>query len=195
MCGAQAVSVGVAGGGRATDDVSSGGIGESKRYVFGPTIEAGLPLNFAIEFDALYHRNGYSVMDYGFTDTERANSWEFPILLKYRIPFRPIKPFVEVGMAPRTISGTIDTLSYSIGATGALITSQSTRPTNWKASLGVVFGGGVRFNIGRLSLSPEVRYTHWTSTPIIDGGNNGPIAISSQEQLDVLMGFSWTVHR
>jgi len=195
VCGAQAVSIGVAGGGRATDDVSAGGIDESKRYVFGPKIEVGLPWNFAAEFDALNHRNGYSVSDYGFTDTERASSWEFPILLKYRIPLHRIRPFAEAGVAPRTIAGTIDTQSYYINAMGTMVTSQSTHPTNWSASFGVVIGGGVRFDIGRLSLSPEVRYTHWTSTPIVDGGNNGPVAYSAQEQLEVLMCVGWTVHR
>ena len=32
---------------------------------------------------------------------ERANSWEFPILRKYRLPVPLPKPFVEVGVMPR----------------------------------------------------------------------------------------------
>jgi hypothetical protein len=98
-------------------------------------------------------------------------------------------------VAPRWISGTIDTQNHYLDATGMPVTSQFTSPTHWNGSLGIVIGGGVRFDIGRLSLSPEVRYTHWTSVPIFDGGNNGPDVQSLQEQLEVLMGVSWTVHR
>lgn len=196
---AQSLTVGVAGGGRLTDDVINSTTPESKRYVVGPMIELGLPWNFGVEFDALYHPYRYQVSygggAAGITDTERANSWEFPILLRYTIPVRRIRPFAEAGIAPRTISGSINSSGYFLNSTGTISNFNGSGPTNWPASVGVVVGGGVRFNVGRLSFSPEVRYTHWTTTPVIDGGNNGPTAYSNQEQFDILVGVGWMIHR
>src|ERR1700687_3368158 len=97
LCFGQSFSVGVKGGIRATDDLSGDATSESKRYVVGPAVEIALPLNLGIEFDALYRRGGYR-SSFGnfagsFTDRERANSWEFPILLKYRVPVPIIQPY------------------------------------------------------------------------------------------------------
>ncbi len=73
----------------------------SKRYVVGPALDIGLPLGFGVEVDALYRREGFQTSFgnafYSASSQERANSWEFPILLKYRLPVPVIKPFVEVG--------------------------------------------------------------------------------------------------
>jgi hypothetical protein len=81
-------------------------------------IELGLPFGFAIEFNALYHRNGYLIGHSNFAgsviESERANSWGFPILLKYKLPVSKVKPFVEVGLAPRSISGTISESGVSV---------------------------------------------------------------------------------
>ena len=58
VCLGQPLSIGVTGGGRATDDVI-GATAESRRYVVGPMVELGLPWSFGVESDALYHRSGY----------------------------------------------------------------------------------------------------------------------------------------
>lgn len=193
---AQSVTIGVAGGGRATDDVTYAAVPESRRYVAGPTLEVGLPLNFAVEFDALYHRQGY-LLGYGnfadsFTDSERGNSWEFPLLLKYKLPTRLVKPFVEAGLAARSISGTISETGASINImTGQETPYGGTRKASFNSSLGVVAGGGVQFGIGRLRLSPEVRYTYWTSQPLSGYFGDGPSYGSTQQQFDVLVGIGW----
>jgi hypothetical protein len=54
-------------------------------------------------------------------------------------------------------------------------------------------GGGVQFGVGRLRVSPEVRYTHWTSTPINGFFSDGPSYSSTQEQVDVLIGIGWKI--
>jgi hypothetical protein len=62
---------------------------ESKRYVVGPEVEVGLPLGLGVEVDALYRREGYSSLFSNFAGSnysqERANSWEFPMLLTIQI--------------------------------------------------------------------------------------------------------------
>jgi hypothetical protein len=160
--------------------------------------ELGLPWSFAIEVDALYHRNGY-LIGYGnfagsIIESERANSWEFPMLFKYKLAVPKVKPFVEVGLAPRTISGTISESGFDVD----IMTDQRTpfsavAKTNWNSSFGIVTGGGVQFGMGRLRLSPEVRYTHWTSTPINGTFGDGPSYRGTQEQVDVLIGIGWRV--
>lgn len=196
-CVGQSVSIGVVGGGRLTDDVTSGATPESRRYIIGPTVEVGLSLGFAVEFDALYHRQGYLFfLDDTYTPTterERANSWEFPILLKYKLPIAKVKPFVELGVAPRIISGTVTDTGYTCanGCSGPKINFNYSASTNWPRSFGVVAGGGVHFELHRLRLSPEVRYTYWTSAPIFPSVSAFPL--SNQNQLDVLVGIAWKI--
>jgi hypothetical protein len=161
-------------------------------------IELGLPLGFALEFDALYHRNGYLIANGNFAgsviESERANSWEFPILLKYRLPLPRVKPFVEVGLAPRSISGTISESGVNVNVlTGQQTPFSSSSKTDWSNSVGVITGVGVQFGVGRLRVSPEARYTHWTSTPISGTFSDGPSFYSTQEQVDILVGIGWKI--
>jgi hypothetical protein len=108
---AQRIAVGVEGGVRTMDDVSGSLTPESKRYIVGPMVELRLPLRLSFEFDALYRRFGFtgyqSLDDLANSITrERANSWEFPMILKYNLPGVLAHPFVGVGYAPRTVHGT-----------------------------------------------------------------------------------------
>jgi Outer membrane protein beta-barrel domain len=197
-CVGQSLSVGVTGGVRPTDDVTSSATPESRRYVVGPMIELGLPLGFAVEVDALYHRNGYLIANGNFTgsviESERANSWEFPILLKYKLPLPGVQPFVEVGLAPRTISGTISESGVNVNLlTGQQTPFSGSSKTNWSNSVGVVTGVGVQFGVGRLRVAPEARYMHWTSTPISGTFSDGPSYYSTQEQVDILIGIGWKI--
>jgi hypothetical protein len=43
--------------------------------------------------------------------------------------------------------------------------------------------------LGFLKISPEIRYTHWTSRPF-SNSNNG-VFISTTNQADLLLGFSF----
>jgi hypothetical protein len=185
----QSIAIGAIGGVRATNDFTGGGaaISVSGRYAVGPELDIGLPFHFGIEVDALYRRQAYNTTFsnnvYNGTSQERANSWEFPMLLKYRLPFPLLKPFVEAGYAPRVINGTIH---YFANGT--------TPSTDWPTSQGVVIGGGVQFGIGRLRLSPAVRYTYWNNRAITVIFNDGPQSQSSQNQADFLLGITWKLH-
>jgi hypothetical protein len=199
ICSAQSLSVGVVGGIRATNDVLDGATSESKRYIVGPMVNVGLPLGFEAEFDALYSREGYRayLSNFAFNQftRETARSWEFPILLRYRIPLSRFRPFAEIGFAPRTISGTIESTAVvypNYFATPG--TFHNSAPTNWASSKGVVAGGGIQLGFGRLRISPEVRFTHWNNTPIygqVPDGNG--YSLTTQNQVEVLLGFGWRV--
>jgi hypothetical protein len=193
----QSVSIGAIGGARVTDDLTgAGATAASKRYVVGPALEIGLPLGFGVEADALYRREGYQTgygnFAYASFSDERANSWEFPLMLKYRLPIPVAKPFVELGYAPRWMHGStaIDSQTFFPNTTPPV---HSNLRANWPVSHGVVVGGGVQFGIGRLRLSPVVRYTHWNKAAIFGYYSDGPSWQSTQEQADVLLTIAWKV--
>jgi opacity protein-like surface antigen len=187
VCFGQSISFGVVGGARVNDDLTGATEASvSKRYVVGPALDIGLPLGFGVEVDALYRREGFQTSFFNGFSEERANSWEFPILLKYRLPVPLVKPFAEVGYAPRVMNGSITSGAFSPPST-------STSSEHLPDSQGLVIGGGVQFAIGRLRLSPGVRYTHWNNTPIMGTYVEGPGFESTQNQVDVLVGIGWKI--
>lgn len=196
-CFGQGVSIGAIGGVRLTDDLAgAGAVSVSKRYVIGPTAEIGLPFGLGIEFDSLFGRAGYQTAFQNFASSifsdERANSWEFPILRKYRLPVPLPKPFVEVGYAPRVIDGTIAS-SFQTLFPAITQVQYSTSDTSWPVSQGIVVGGGVQFGMGRLRLAPVVRYTHWNNAAVSGYYGDGPSWQSTQNQVDALLGIGWKI--
>jgi hypothetical protein len=198
---AQRIAVGVEGGVRTTDDISGTLSGESKRYIVGPMVGIGLPLRLSFEFDALYRRFGFTSSQGGCCGSsitrERANSWEFPMILKYRLPGVVVHPFVGAGYAPRTVHGTnVSSGYYLSGVTGT--TSNYTyffnqrSDTSYAVTHGVVASGGVTVDIGHVRFSPELRYVHWNA-PFL----NQPASASSsqfgsrQDEVFVLLGIAW----
>ena len=124
ICAAQSIAIGGIGGARVTDDVLSfntpeanvvNGVPafrlESRFYLVGPKIAIGLPHGLSVEFDALYHRQGFFYTFYHdtlyTTSSERDNTWEFPLLLKYKLQRLAVDPFLEAGVAPRTMTGRV----------------------------------------------------------------------------------------
>jgi hypothetical protein len=211
-CVAQSITVGVIGGGRLTDDVllfpapeANGPSAaaafrlESRFYDVGPMIEVGITHGFAVEFDALYHRQGFFYTFYHdtvyYTSRERDNSWEFPLLLKYKLRFSALNPFVEAGVAPRTIGGrVVSTAQSDLSGLGPPQPFGPSIPLSYSPSVGFVAGGGLQFNLGRLRLAPQVRYTRWATAPV--GGlyySLGSTYSSNQNQVDLLVGISWKV--
>jgi hypothetical protein len=214
VCAAQSIAVGAIGGGRLTDDVLTfpapvlnGVVStesafrlESRFYDVGPMIELGLTHGFAVEFDAVYHRQGFfSTFAHDteiYISRERDNSWELPLLLRYNLRFPVLHPFVEAGVAPRTISGKVAVsdqteLSTPLGPPPPFGPSV---PLSHSPTVGFVAGGGLQFNLGYLGLAPQLRYTRWATAPV--GGlyySLGSTYSSNQNQVDVLVGISWKV--
>ena len=156
---------------------------ESRPYIVGPSVEFRLPAGFAIEVDALYRRVG-NTFQYGFSgnimlipqppapyvnffvERQRGNYWEFPVLGKYY--FRPRRtawqPFVATGWALRTVAFHED-IHETVTDAGGTSTSYSFR-NHHRSDLGAgaVVAAGVRFRAGRVTVSPELRYTYWGSS-------------------------------
>lgn len=168
----QSLAIGAIGGEMLTNDLSTSWVsGVSTRYAVGPELDIGLPLGLGFEVDALYRHENYQVPAFSSLVYNR-NSWEFPLLVKERLGLPLVKPFVEAGYAPRTLSQ-----GFSSGT-----------------SHGIVLGGGVELGVGRLRVAPAIRYTRWNNGPALLVFANGPTIYLTQNQVDVLVGLSWKLH-
>ncbi len=183
---------GVKGGARATDDFLSGSAtSESKRYVVGPMVEARLPRRLGVEVNALYRRFGYrtgrSDIFGSFAERNRGNSWEFPMLLKYRFGGRL---YASGGYAPRTIngSGVTDIVEVDFAGDRRLRTLRTDFDL---VSHGGVVGAGIELGSERLRFCPELRYTRWKDKIIDLQGSRGFMVQSNQNQIDLLLGITW----
>jgi len=114
---------------------------ESRGYAIGPMAELHLPLGFSVEADALYRPINLTTTQgiSGATTTPtNLNSWEFPVVGKYRFLHLPIvKPYVEGGPSFRYVGAG----NFS--------------------SAGFILGLGVEIKIGRIRIEPDIRYDRW----------------------------------
>jgi hypothetical protein len=92
----------------------------------------------------------------------RYTTFEFPVLAKYRLPIRDIKPIVEAGPSFRAGGS-----NYGL------------------RRFGFTVGGGVQFNLPVIRLSSDLRYTRWDSNSLIY--NDQP----NSNQVELLFGISF----
>jgi hypothetical protein len=196
---AQPFSVGIKAGARLGDEFTSTGRAlsdESKRYTFGPMVDLKLPLRFSLEFDALYQPVGYTVQNFDFsffTSRERSNSWEFPIIAKYRLPGAVrAAPYVGVGYAPRIVNGSrVDGLIQYDLQDHIVAVSSTKLDTNYDTTHGLVIEGGFKIPVSHFHISPEIRYTRWNKRFLDHEGAHGFGYFSQQDQVEVLFGLTW----
>jgi hypothetical protein len=159
---------------------------DTKKYIVGPMIELRLPAGFSIEGDALYNKTDLSgpvsAVSSIATSVVNADSWEFPVLLKYKFgpktPGFSIRPYVEAGASFRYITGLSDLPAF--------LTNGGVDKNN----TGVTLGGGVEFKALFLRVSPELRYTHWGSDTFT-GGLANIVWQTSKNQVNFLVGISF----
>ena len=198
-CGfGQHISIGVKGGVRLTDLINGGfADSESKFYTVGPMIDISLPLGFAVEGDVLYNRFGYSststdILGGTTTSRVRANSWEFPLLAKYRLGLPLLKPYIAGGIAARVTNGSGVTTGVQVDALGRRsVFSPLSYAPNFDSARGVVAGVGVEFGAGRIRVSPELRYTRWTNKQLDLQGSRGFQIHSTLNEVKALVGITW----
>ena len=164
------VSVGAVGGLSLTDPMPHSS--ESARHaIVGPSVELRLPFGFAVEVDALWQRvtsgENFTVpVGYQIYDRTRGNEWQFPILAKYyfHLGSRSWQPYVGAGYAVRKAWLTSEGVNLAADLSGNLMTYKYAYDHQTGAEFGAPFAAGVRFRLGRVSLSPEVRYTRWETS-------------------------------
>jgi hypothetical protein len=199
---AQPVSFGVEGGVPITDafdtfkGITASYATNTHRYLVGPAFQLHLPLRLTFEVDGLYKRLGYqynatteaTAVTTITTAATVANSWEFPLLVKYEITPGPIRPFVDIGISFRHISGVKEIRQIVTTTTGAVGVTTLTDPPEFRKATdeGLVFGGGVAFKLGPVRIGPELRYTRWGSENFRDP--IGSLLRTNKNQGDFLLG-------
>lgn len=199
---AQSLSVGLKAGVSLREEFS-GSLGvihdESKRYTLGPMVDLRLPLHFALEFDALYRREGYTLQNFdsnffhSYGGRERSNSWKFPIVAKYRLPGAArVEPYIGIGYAPRIVYGSqVDTYVQNDLSGNVISVSSATRDSNYDATHGLVIEGGFNLPVPHFHVSPEIRYTRWHTPFLYVVGSYGDLYFSRRNQVEVLFGLTW----
>ena len=186
-------SFGIAGGASLTDDFRNAAIGTylseagvlvsvvhrfystSKDYIVGPMVELRLPLHLSVEVEGLYRPLNYTSAavspDGSLVGVSPATvvTWEFPVLAKYRFPLRPAQPFIELGPSFRS-SGNLN----------------NAEPSNHGFTAGVGVEGHL---VGRLKVTPVVRYTRWGRDGEFARHTVSPLTI--RDQMEFLVGFSF----
>jgi hypothetical protein len=200
---AQEVYVGFKGGTPFSDSRLStfiGGRGGSgpyrldvRRYTVGPTVEVTLPLfGIAVEVDALYKRfdteeHRFMSPSFGTIIRTNRNSWEFPMQLRRAWRIGRVAPFASAGGVFRVVPGSdqwVESFSGFPGVPDGIVRRFSAE--NSLVQGGWVAGGGVRSRaIGRVSLTPEFRWTWYTS----------PRLLPAQHQVEFLLGIGLSNRR
>jgi hypothetical protein len=201
--GAQAILFGVKGGVPISSYFESSSTGGPfldqniapaiRRYTAGVSIEWRSQSGLGGEFDAMYRRAHYAKTRGGFgpfsgelireaSDTA-VNSWDFPMLLKYRVTGR-VGPFATGGFALRHIGparqlGT-KIVENLITRTTTVTTIDTDNPPELtkRNYAGLVVGGGIEIRAGRVRFLPEFRYTGWLNS----------IPLTTKHQADFLLG-------
>lgn len=146
-------------GGAGLTNVTSGALGAlagntfGHTYSIGPTVGVRLPLHFSLEGDALYNRRnlGLGLAGIGGIETA-ADWWEFPVMVKFSPGKWAVAPVVGAGVSVQHI--------LNFGGVPQYLLSGSTSAN----SVGFVAAGGAQFRLGRVAVTPELRYTRWSST-------------------------------
>lgn len=195
---AQPFSFGMKAGAPVTDFFTGTGTTQNvytsitNRYVIGPTAELRLPFGLGVEFDALYRHFSYESP--GFSPApgiqlksglEQASggSWEFPLLLKYRLPVPVVRPYLDAGISWNKIAG-LNGLVCAINC-GYTSNLQSLRHDT---VAGFAAGAGVDLHVLFLHVSPEIRYTRWDADQFqAPTGGFG----SNRNQVELLLGITY----
>jgi hypothetical protein len=95
------------------------------------------------------------------------------------------------------MSGFIDANGLMVqNITTGVIPFQNHFATHWDSSNGFVAGGGIQWDDGPTHIATGVRYTKWgDGGPNNLGANSGFRFESNRDQIDVILGLSWTVHQ
>jgi hypothetical protein len=148
-----------------------------RRYTVGPTFEIALPFKLRFEADALYKRldrtdHSFLAPTFGNITREAANAWEFPLLLKYPFGRRRYSPFVAAGGTFRRIQsfdGSTETFAYGFQPPYSVVRYRINDPLT---EGGMAFGAGMRIiTVGRLKVTPAIRYTRWRSMEFLPTKN------------------------
>ena len=153
----------------------------AKRPILGATAEVDLPFSLTLSVDGLYNRVTFQVglethsvsgPSLFLATKNVANRWEFPSVLKRRLPTGRLHSFAGAGIAFDHVSNGralgVNCISYLLFPQydGCHQVNDSPAPDLTRPSrpVGFVLDGGIDIPLSALRLSPEVRFIHWSGS-------------------------------
>jgi hypothetical protein len=115
-------------------------VSDKRGLAAGLSVELGVTKELSIEVDGLYRPLHATSSGMGGSSHFAVLTWEFPALVKYKLAERAVSPFVALGPSFRASGNT-----------------NGARPSYF----GAAAAAGVETRLGRLKLSPQLRYTRW----------------------------------
>ena len=164
----------------------------TNRYTVGPTVEVALPFKLSLELDALYKRYTYRETTFGIDTQGRtkttSNSWEFPLLLKYKLSTPLLRPFVDTGLSLHHVGGVKEANALIVFPSTQFFSSSYSSPLLVHSfNAGFVIGGGGEIRAPFVHISPEIRYTRWGNENFRSPDHN---LTSSENQVEFLVGLT-----
>lgn len=158
---------------------------QESRWTGGPTAEFRLPWRFAVAFEALYrnrqeNNSGIANLAPGFSpfqvnSVRNTNTWDLPLLLKYRLRVGPARPFLAGGYQWSRENYEAQASYFCTDPRGGPCVPPdfptqrfggSFSGTEWKR--GLVAGAGLEFKTRYVTIAPEVRWVR----PLQDARNH-----------------------
>jgi outer membrane protein W len=168
-------------------------IPESKPYTLGPAVALRLHPRISVEVDALYKRIGYSrygsyISQYERVKT-RADSWEVPVIARYRLLSSRIRPYLAGGFSYHHISSAQSITQALVSGTWFVSpldrVFELQRTSNWGATVAI----GAETKLWKAHLLPEIRYTRWSSDIFRDPASpNRETVGTNRDQVEFLLG-------
>jgi opacity protein-like surface antigen len=140
-----------------------------------------LPAGFGLEVDALYRNFEYTASLSGpeaLLQNRANNAWEFPLLVKYRLPGPFVRPYLDAGVAWDRWSG-FTQLTSLVSATKSDVSGVNT---------GFVVGAGIELHLPLVKLSPEVRYSRWGAQNL---SGPGSLLQTNENRAEFLVGLTF----
>lgn len=141
------------------------------RWTLGPAVELQIWRDLSIEASALYRqsRSGFSdTFNFAgqmngqlfFMSETRSHAWDFPVLLKYRIGTKAIRPILGAGYSWTRESNEVNSTQFCVGncdpGNSYAVAGQSTYT---QVRHGPAASVGAEIRIRRYKITPELRYT------------------------------------
>jgi opacity protein-like surface antigen len=186
----QGISFGVKGGVPLTDALHvldrSRYLSNKAPFVIGPAVELRLFAGLSAEANLLYRRVEYTSTTQAtpqVVSRTTGQTFEVPVLAKYRVPGELFRPFVSAGLSYRRLARFEQRLSTG-GISGTVQVSKPPELTN-RSTSGATVAGGLEVSLPLIRVSAELRYTRWGSSSF----RSALSGLASQlNQADFLLG-------
>jgi Outer membrane protein beta-barrel domain len=163
-------------------------LSNEKQITIGPSVELRLPFGIAIEADLLYRRFDTTFGASEFNTGVNGHALESPVLLKYRMKFPIVRPFVVAGP---TFRWSVDSHLSNACLTSTSCANILPTITENHSGAGMTIGAGLEIKALVIRISPEIRYTRYGSSAVTIGNLSSTIASASQNQAEFLLGIGF----